>query len=332
MLSGRIKGDFIERTGSDDPVSYFDLDVREVSARAAPRDPLLFASGLPPDLPPGTHIDEFGVAAVTGRHSPLYARKVGGLMNAAAVADIESYPFPDPANGFDETDLRLAADRIHEEGRASAGFYENTIFEKAWYVRGMQNLLTDLILNPAMAEVLLDRITYIAEYRARAFARAGFDILRLGDHVGTQRGLLMGRETCRKWLLPRLKRVIEAAKQEKPDIIIVYHTCGSVTPLLEDFIEAGVDVFNPLQEECMDTAAVKRQFGDRLAFWGGIGTQSVLPFGTTKDVRRKVREIIAAVGEGGGLLVAPAHMIEPDVPWENVLALRDAVEEFGYYR
>ena len=96
-------------------------------------------------------------------------------------------------------------------------------------------------------------------------------------------------------------------------------------------IEIGVDILNPVQPECMDPMALKREYGDRLAFWGAIGTQSTMPFGTTSEVKAVVRERIKTVGEGGGFLIAPTHKLEPDVPWENVLAFFEAVEVFGAY-
>lgn len=133
----------------------------------------------------------------------------------------------------------------------------------------------------------------------------------------------------RKWLKPRLARVIEQARRVKPDILIFYHSDGDCTAIIPELIEIGVDILNPVQPECMNPAELKKEYGDRLAFWGTIGTQTTMPFGTPDEVKAVVKERIETVGKGGGLLLAPTHILEPEVPWENVLAFFEAVEEYG---
>ncbi len=113
--------------------------------------------------------------------------------------------------------------------------------------------------------------------------------------------------------------------------LIFYHTDGNPTEVVEDLIEIGVEILNPVQPECVDPAEYKRRYGDRLAFWGTIGIQHTLPFGTRGGGPAEVRTRIETVGRGGGLLLGPSHVIEPEVPWENVLALVEAVREYGEY-
>jgi uroporphyrinogen decarboxylase len=162
-------------------------------------------------------------------------------------------------------------------------------------------------------------------------AGAGLDILRLGDDVGMQHAMMMSPAMWAKWLKPRLAKVIEAAKTANPSIIVSYHSDGMIMPVIEGLIEAGVDVLNPVQPECIDPAEVKAMFGDRLAFSGTIGTQTTMPFGTPDDVRRDVKDRIETVGKGGGLFIGPSHTMEPEVPWANVVAFVEAVEEYGRY-
>ncbi|MBI3986353.1 MAG: hypothetical protein HY343_05510, partial [Lentisphaerae bacterium] len=131
----------------------------------------------------------------------------------------------------------------------------------------------------------------------------------------------------RAWLKPRLARIIAEARRVKPDILIFYHSCGFVTPFLEDFIEVGIDILNPVQPECMDFDDVHARVGDRLSFWSTIGTQTTLPFGTPDDVKAVVRSRLKTCGKAGGIVIGPTHMVEPEVPWENLLAMRDAVLE-----
>ena len=128
----------------------------------------------------------------------------------------------------------------------------------------------------------------------------------------------------RDWLKPRLKRVIDAAKAIKPDIVVQYHTCGYVLPLIEDFIEAGIDVLNPVQPECMDVEQVLREFGGRVAFNGTIGTQTTMPFAKPEEVKAVVRRNLELAGPRGGLFCCPTHMLEPEVPWENIEAYVEA--------
>jgi len=146
-----------------------------------------------------------------------------------------------------------------------------------------------------------------------------------------QNKMLMSPATWRRWLKPRLAQVVEAAKSVKPEIHIFYHSDGDCRAIIPDLIEIGVTVLNPVQPECMDPVQLKAEFGDRLAFWGTVGTQTTMPFETPEQVRAVVKERIETVGKGGGLLIAPTHILEPDVPWQNVLAFVEAVEEFGAY-
>jgi uroporphyrinogen decarboxylase len=131
----------------------------------------------------------------------------------------------------------------------------------------------------------------------------------------------------RTWLKPRLARTITAARAVRPDVLVFYHSDGDVTAIIPDLIEIGVDILNPIQPECMDPVALKRAYGERLSFWGTIGTQSTFPFGSPEDVRREVRARIATVGVGGGLFLAPTHVIEPEVPFDNIVAFVEAVRE-----
>jgi hypothetical protein len=133
----------------------------------------------------------------------------------------------------------------------------------------------------------------------------------------------------RDWLKPRLKRVIDAAKAVKPDILIQYHSCGYVTPLVGDLVEAGIDILNPVQPECMDVEQVLSDFRGVLSFNGTIGTQTTMPFGTPEEVKATVRRNLERAGPRGGLFCCPTHMLEPEVPWENVEAYVEACREWS---
>jgi uroporphyrinogen decarboxylase len=125
--------------------------------------------------------------------------------------------------------------------------------------------------------------------------------------------------------------IIRACRAVNPELKIFYHSDGYIEPIIPDLIEIGVDVLNPVQPDSMDPAKLKAKYGDRLAFWGTVGTPTLWAWGTPADIRAEVRERIETVGRGGGLIISPAYDLEPEVPWQNVLAFFEAVDEYGTY-
>jgi uroporphyrinogen decarboxylase len=247
------------------------------------------------------------------------------------VREVEAYPWP----SFDE-DWRLeyARHRIeefHKCNLAVCGAMAVTIFEVVWQLRGMEELFNDFKFHPEIGAYLLDRLTEIRCNMARFFATQDVDVLILGDDVSMQTGMLMSPATWRKWFKGRMQRIINEAKAIKPNLPIFYHSDGNPEAILPDLIEIGVTILNPVQPECIDPVVVKQKYGDRLALWGTIGTQTTMPFGTPEDVRREVKQRIETVGKNGGLILGPTHSLEPDVPWENIVALYEAIEQYGIY-
>ena len=280
------------------------------------------------------HAVQFDGWGVAHEHSPdahHMTRMHHPLERAASTAELDAYPWP-AFEAMDYSYLRPRVDAIHARGLAVFVWAECTIWETAWYLRGMENLFVDMGGDDPMAACLLDRITDLACFRAREFARAGADILGLGDDIGMQSAPMMSPGMYRAWLKPRLARVIAAAKAEKPDLLVSYHSCGYVLPFIDDLIEVGVDILNPVQPECMDFAEVHARFGDRLSFNGTIGTQQLMPHGTPEQVRAEVRRNLEIAGEKGGLFCCPTHMLEPEVPWANVEAYVEAVRSAGVPR
>lgn len=280
------------------------------------------------ELMPGTTVDCWGVAhEPDSARSPHLSFMLHPLRGAQDPEEIEAYPFPDFGTA-DFSRQKSQADRIHGRGLAAVGSMQKTIWETAWYLRGMEELMIDMMDGDPKALILLDKVTERALLRAEAFARAGVDILYLGDDVGTQKALLMSEDLYATWLKPRLAKVIRAAKAINPDLLVFYHSCGYVTPLIPHLIEAGIDVLNPIQSECMDFKEIRAQYGDRISFHGTIGTQTVMPFGSPEEVRRETTKNLEIAGERGGLMVAPTHTLTADVPWENILAYVQACRDF----
>lgn len=327
-FSPPVMDTFRAATEAEDPADYFDLDVRQVTFRPS-QSTADFSSYLG-ELPPDSNVNEWGVGEVRGSGWSHFVDFVHPLRNVQTIEEIEEYPFPDVTADCRWRHLASEVTLWHERGYAVRGlppFYGGTVFETAWALRGLESLLVDFVHNPALAQALLDRVTMISKDTAVILAKAGVDVLVTGDDVGMQRSMMMSPVMWREWLKPRLAEVIEAAKAENRDMLVLYHSCGHIEPIIPDLIEIGVDVLNPVQPESMDPVKIKRLYGDYLSFWGTVGTQTTLPFGSPDDVKSEVKRMIRTVGRGGGLLIAPSHVIEPDVPWDNLIALVDAVRE-----
>jgi len=206
-----------------------------------------------------------------------------------------------------------------------------TILEASWYLRGLERFMMDLVQNKDFAHTLCDRILEFYRPAGLKLIECGVDMLWLGDDIGCQRGMAISPATWREFFKPRMQSLIADFKSANPDIIIAYHTDGNVVEALPELIEIGVDVLNAVQPKCMDVAMLKREFGDRLSFWGTMDIQETMPYGTPADVEAEVRDRIRVLGPGGGFILAPTHNIQPDVPLENILAYYRAAERYRSY-
>jgi len=322
---------FKQKTGSDLAYQdYFKLPMREVEfPKVASQEAVDWHKFYPDGLKTEVFFDEWGIAHESGSAAAAHMTRMRHPMAAFdSLEQIQSYPFPD-FSSVDTTELKRQIDAIHSRGLAVYAAMECTIWETAWYLRDMTKIMMDMAMEDEKAIWLLDKVTELACIRTRTFARLGVDIIRIGDDVGMQSALMMSEDFYRQFLKPRLAKVIKAAKDIKPDIVIQYHTCGYVTPLINDFIEAGIDVLNPVQPECMDFAEIHAEFGNRLSFSGTIGTQTTMPFGTPEEVKKVTRRNLEIAGEKGGLLCCPTHLLEPEVPWENITAYVQACRDFS---
>lgn len=318
---------FRKRTGSADYMAYYRMPFRYVDSllSAHPANYSSYFSGLP--LSAG--IDEWGVASVPSGNEH-FVKMVHPMKDFTSVRQVLDFPRPDVLADYRwEGFARRVAD-VQREGLAAV-YSAVQIFESAWYLRGLENLLMDMFSEFEMAAACLDTMTELKAATAARAASCGVDMIVFGDDVGTQKGMMMSPGMWRKWLKPGMREAIHAAKAAKPDVLAYYHSDGVIYDIIPDLIEIGVDILNPVQPECMDPALVKAQYGDKLSFWGTIGTQTTMPFGTPREVKDCVRHNIETVGRGGGLVVAPTHLLEPEVPWENIEALVEAVELYGRY-
>jgi uroporphyrinogen decarboxylase len=320
--------DFEKRFGTRDYESYFGMSHRRLELEIKRN----FSSGpeLYPreTLPDTTVFDEYGIGHSKGSEFAFHMTRMHHPLKGAGLEEIENYPYP-AVDDFKIGDFRQKVSALHDRGLASFAFMQMTVWEASWYLRSMEELMIDMMTESESATLLLDKITDFACEKARAYASADIDILSLGDDIGTQNSLMLDVALWERWLQPRLRKVIDEAKKIKPDILIFYHSCGHIIPFIDKLIDSGVEILNPIQPECMEFNEVHDSFGQRLSFWGTIGTQQLLPYGTREEVRQVTLERIEKCGLKGGLVIGPTHMVEPEVPWENLLAIQEAIDEFG---
>jgi len=323
---------FRKETNASSPAEYFGFGVRSVGISRTKND--VDFSSYTADFPEGARVDEWGIGWIKTPSSLHFEHILHPLQKAETIDEIRNYPFPDLDAEYRYEGLSDRVNQLKEKGfavTAAAMAVGGTVFWPPYKLRSMEQLLVDFMINPDIADLMLDEVTSRIAFMAERFAEASVDILHLADDLGTQLAPIISLDVFRRFIKQRLAKVIKSAKDVKPDILVFFHSDGHIQEFIPDLIEIGVDILNPVQPECMNPAEIKRKYGDKLAFWGTIGTQTTMPFGTPDDVRQVVKERMETVGKDGGLLIAPTHLIEPEVPWENIMALVDAVEEFGYY-
>ena len=280
--------------------------------------------------------DEWGVVRSRPPDGFYYDLVRSPLAGDITEGDVRSFPWPDPE---DPGRFKGVAEKARQIGQntpyalvvhAAAGF-----ITRSQYLRGFEDWFMDVVAQPDLVGLILDHTLEwqmaIVERMLREVGEYA-DVVMLGDDIGAQGGPLVSPATYRKVLKPRQAKLF-ALVHSLTSAKVLYHTCGSVIDLLDDLIEIGVDVLNPVQVSSarMDTAELKRRFGNRLSFWGGIDTQRVMPLGTPEEVRAEARKRIADLAPGGGYVVDTVHNIQADVPPENIVALYEEAARVGQY-
>jgi uroporphyrinogen decarboxylase len=199
-----------------------------------------------------------------------------------------------------------------------------TLFERAWTLRGMENLFLDMVERPDFVHALLDRILEWNLAIIEGVSRFDIDAILFGDDWGQQHGLIMGPDYWREFFKSRAAAEYKACHDKGMYVFI--HSCGDVSQIFDDLVEIGVDAFNPFQPEVMDVVEVKARYGDSMCFFGGMSTQKILPYADPEEVRRETRRLIENIGAGGGYIFSPAHDVPKDVPPENMAAMIDVLQ------
>lgn len=257
---------------------------------------------------------------------------------ATTVEEIEAYPYWPSPDWFDYSEISAQCEDLRDERRVLVfqGDRLNRIaqLKPAMYLRGIERVLLDTRENPGVLDAIIRRIrTFYLVYAERIFDAAGgkLDILLTGDDFGSQHGPLVSPSMWVRFLGAGFRAYSALAKSY--GVRVMHHTCGSVRPLIPLLIERGLEILQSLQPEAddMDGATLKGEFGNRLAFHGGISIQQTLPFGTPDEVRREVAKTVRALAPGGGYILCTSHNLQADVPVRNAVALLDAYHEFGRY-
>ncbi len=313
--------------GDRPPREYFGMDLTRVTSNPTTLPFTRFAPWLGAHAAEALARDEVDEWGVWWREGDFYhfAQVESPLRGVHDLAQIREYPWPDLDQAYRYAGLGDRVAAWHRQGLAVVG-YAGSVFERSWYIRGLEDMMMDLVHAPEIAHHFLERTAAFQRHAAAEFARAGVDIVITGDDIAGQRGLLMSLNTWRAFLKPRLAATVRAVKNANPAARVFYHSDGKVEPAIPELIEIGIDILNPVQPECMDPAAIKRRFGDQLSFWGTISVQRTMPFGSPDDVRAEVRSRIRDVACGGGLILAPAHVLGPETPWANIVAFFEAAD------
>ncbi len=312
------------------PEEYFDFDTRWTggplpSTRPTPDWRKLYyddgslpeSAVINPDW--GTAWDYFESSDDATQYFPL--------RNVTSVSELDAFPWPDIG-----VDYRYEGHKEKIESLQQADYPVIMggfgVFENTWALSGFEKLLMEMFDDSPVTRKLFHKMAELQVRTAEQVARCGADVLFGGGDVATQQSPMMSPAMWHDWIFPIMRDCISAAKRIKPDILVFYHSDGNVEPLIEGFIEAGVDILNPIQPECMDIFALKKKYGDRISFHGGIGVQSTLPFGTPQEVRDTVRRTIEVMAKNGGYLCSSAHMLRPEIPWKNVMAFVETVHSY----
>ncbi|MBN1671502.1 MAG: hypothetical protein JXR37_10740 [Kiritimatiellae bacterium] len=288
-----------------------------------------------------TYVDEFGIG---------WRRAVGGglyydmashpLAGAATPDDIDAHPFPDPRDAGRFRHVQAGLDAFAAEGDFPVVFdnsFGNGIFQMGNHVMGYEHFLVALGMGEAKAVRLMDKVLELKiAFWDEVLGRFGgrIDVVKELDDLGTQFDTMISPEMYAALIKPRLAELVRFIKSKAPHVKMMMHACGSMAKMIPHLIEAGVEILNPLQYTAagMDPAALKREFGRDLVFWGGgIETQKMLPFGTVAEVQDEVKRLLDILMPGGGFVFAQVHNIQAGVPVANMMAMWEAVREYGRY-
>lgn len=311
---------FEQETGSRQPEEFFDYDFRTVSlqTRFGGDD----AAALHGPVPHGTTFDEWGIGHWAGGAAGTYERTFPPLAKAETAADVERHPVPVIEAGTAHESARAYRDR----GYPVFG-YAGSIYEWSWWLRGMEQFMMDLLANAPLAEAILSKVAGYTKMLALDSAAAGIDVLCFYDDAGMQSGMQIAPDLWRRFIKPRWRDVIASARDSYPDTVFFLHSCGNIEAIVPDIIELGFDVLHPIQPECMDYQSVHARYGGDILLCATISAQHLFPFGTPQEIRQWTRQTRKRCSPHNRAILCPSNMIQPETPWENIIAFAEAARE-----
>ncbi|HHV12826.1 MAG TPA: uroporphyrinogen decarboxylase [Clostridiales bacterium] len=236
-------------------------------------------------------------------------------------AEFGDYVFPVP----DEKLIREKCERLQlQKDKFRMYIIGFSLFERAWTLRSMPEVLVDFLINKEFVGELLDRIVEYNLAVVDIVAEYNIDCIFYGDDWGQQKGLIMGPDLWREFIKPRLKKMYDRAKDK--GMYVAQHSCGDISEVFSDLIELGLDIYNTFQPEIYDIAKMKSLYGDKITFYGGISTQRLLPNGTPEEVKAEMKKLMSILGEKGGYIAAPTHAMPNDIPTENIMAFLEVAQ------
>jgi len=239
--------------------------------------------------------------------------------------DFEGYAFPTVNTFLDQTAKADAKKNVVASPDSFTIVSPGLCLWEAWYVRGFEVTLMDCVAEEEFYAELLERMTKLCLALVAQCADVPADAIMMGDDWGGQRGVLIGPERWRRFYKPRYARIFKAVHDQGK--LAIMHCCGSAADIMGDIVEIGLDVLESVQPEAvgMNPYALKSKWGDKITFWGGLGSQRTIPFGTPDGIRKEIRRLRSEMSKGGGYILAPAKPLRPETPTENAVAV---VEEF----
>lgn len=265
----------------------------------------------------GIFRDRFGVVWDRGEHDDI------GVIRDFQLKEpmLDGYAFPAP----NEKLIREKCERLSANTELfrvfNVGF---SLFERAWTLRSMTEVLCDMIEYPEFLDELFDRILEYNLEVVDIVSKYPIDCVLFGDDWGQQKGLIMGYPHWKRYIRPRLKEMYAHVREK--GMFVGQHSCGDCREVFPDLVELGLNIYNTFQPEVYDIVDFKKRFGDHITFYGGISTQRLLPFATPDEVKREMHRIMDILGKDGGYIVAPTHAMPGDIPPENVLAFLDVCQ------
>ena len=305
-------------------LDYFDIDIRRIFVKTTGKFPI--------HNPDGTFQNEWGILQRQGQFGVEFVKNP---LENAEIGELDSYPWPRAGELIDLTGMRERAKALHEENKYAVSLRApmNGIFEISCWLRGMQNFLVDMLSEEAFAHALAEKVLEVQlDWYGYVLDEIGeyVDIVETGDDYGTQNSLMLSPECLEEFILSRRKRLNDMIREKAPHAKIFLHSCGSIKRCIPALAACGVDILNPVQTAAadMDPFVLKKEFGSRICFHGGVDTQRALR-GSVREVKDEVKKMLDALYHDGGYILTSCNHIQNDIPVENIIAMFEAAKEYS---